>query len=757
MPLRPAWRSAWLLGGIVALAGLAFLLVTGVSAAQAALSVVVVGIQAAAGGTAWSWIRRWQAGPVELLGMGLALGTSSAVLCGLASQLVGLGYRGWLLPALLVSVIWVIRLLRSRSRTSLTDRHSGVAVSAGWLDRPSVLALVATGVLGVLSFVPNLMSYPLTWVGTWSRYHADMLFFESLGTSLAQLGPLDSIFTPDGLIRYHWLVYAWSGQVSALSDADGFVILTRVLPFVAVLGSCLVAICWARKLSKVWWVPTLAVVLLILGGYVGATYGVVFNFDSPSQAMTMLWLLACSWAVVTLLEQSSLSGRAFAAWLVGIGILVFSLAGGKISAGVVAAAAIVFVGLTGLVLKSEWRRRALIVSAVAVVAFVAGYILIVSGSANPGGLRILNVLDRASSVQGLNPIQGSSGILLGTVIMIVAIIARWSGLGWLLVDRAHRRSPSTILALGFALAGLATVVLLSGGLNDTWFALAASAPIAVVSAAGVGEAAKALVGQRSTLRVLIPAIAIAVVIYVVVTLLWLTGASGGNVWVSTLRWAGPLVAVLGAVLGGILISRTSGHAAEGAEKPTSWPRRSRWFAGTVVILVLISAPGRLLGVGSGQVGVQPGLSSDAFAPIIQYVPGIDTSSIHEWSDTQVSAGRLLKDRAGADDLLATNVSFSPLVPALSGVATLASGVLYQAPYGRKSGIEPLLTREAESWAFIDSPNESTVSPLCAAGVDWLWVDPAKAKISGWEPWASVVLTEPDVTLLAVNPGTCLKQ
>jgi hypothetical protein len=118
---------------------------------------------------------------------------------------------------------------------------------------------------------------------------------------------------------------------------------------------------------------------------------------------------------------------------------------------------------------------------------------------------------------------------------------------------------------------------------------------------------------------------------------------------------------------------------------------------------------------------------------------------------------LLKDRAGADDLLATNVSFSPLVPALSGVATLASGVLYQAPYGRKSGIEPLLTREAESWAFIDSPNESTVSPLCAAGVDWLWVDPAKAKISGWEPWASVVLTEPDVTLLAVNPGTCLKQ
>jgi hypothetical protein len=259
---------------------------------------------------------------------------------------------------------------------------------------------------------------------------------------------------------------------------------------------------------------------------------------------------------------------------------------------------------------------------------------------------------------------------------------------------------------------------------------------------------------------------IAAVLYAAVTVLWLTGASGGNVWVGTARWLGPIVAVSGAIVGGVILARIFRGARERELSvlgnstqlvgSSLAPVRLAWLAGAIVILVLISAPGRLLGVGSGQVGVQPGLSSDAFAPIIQYVPGIDTSSIHEWSDTQVAAGQWLKEQAGGDDLLATNVSFSPLVPALSGVATFASGVLYQAPYGRPSGITPLLDREAASWAFIDGPSEATVQPLCAAGVDWLWIDPAKGKAGDWEPWASVALAQPDVIVLAVNPGACAK-
>jgi hypothetical protein len=732
----------WPLAVVLVILGLIYLVATGVQIGQAAAIAAIIAVQAAGGGLIWHLIRRGHSGVVENLGMGLAVGTSLSVLCALVTTTLGLGLWGWLFPTVVALVAWLLSRRRAvQPRGSSSGSHT--TPRSGDLDRPTVVALVVAAVLGVISFVPNLLSYPLSWVGIWGKYHADMLFFEALGKSLAHFGPLDSIFTPDALIRYHWLVYAWSGQVADLGSADNFVTLTRVLPFVSVLGSCLVAIIWARKLSQAWWVPSLAVVLLIMGGYVGATYGVIFNFDSPSQSMTMLWLLALSWAVVTFLDGPHQPSRARIAWLATIGVLMVSLAGGKISAGVVAIAAVVFLAIAAYAVRAPWRRRAGIVAVVALVAFIVGYLLIVAGSANPGGLRILSVLDRASSVQGLNPISGARGIILGTVIMIIAIAARWAGLGWLLVDPKQRRSPSTLLALGFALAGLATVVLLSGGLNDTWFALAASAPLAVVSAAGVGEAAIAIGGPRGSTRVVILAAVIAVVLYVIVTVLWLTGASGGNVWVATARWLGPIVAVVGALAGGWILARVFHDRL-----------RFAWLAGAIVILVLVSAPGRLLGVGSGQVGVQPGLSSDAFAPISQYVPGLDTIAIHEWSDTQVRAANWLRTNAGRDDLLATNVTFSPLVTALSGVQTYASGVLYQAPYGRPSGIDPLLKREAASWAFVDAPSKLALMPLCEAGVAWIWVDPTRTSNKDWLPWASVVSTDADVVILRLDRSDC---
>lgn len=763
MPVRSAWRATWLLAAVLGALGLIYLVASGVQIGQAGLIVGIVAVQATSGGLAWQMIRRGDSGPVETLGMGLAAGTSISVIFALLTTMMGLGLWGWAVPSAAALVAWLMWVRRG-SDSPGTDLGNSSQLRAGALDRPTVIALVVTAVLGVISFIPNLLSYPLSWVGTWGKYHADMLFFEALGKSLAHFGPLESIFTPDAQIRYHWLVYAWSGQVADLGSADNFVALTRVLPFVSVLGSCLVAITWARKLSRAWWVPSLAVVLLIMGGYVGATYGVIFNFDSPSQSMAMLWLLALSWAVVMYLENTMLTKTARVAWFGIVGVLMFSLAGGKISAGVVAIAAVIFLTLAALVLRISWSRKAFVLAVFSLIAFILGYVLIVSGSANPGGLRILSVLDRASSVQGLNPIAGSTGIVLGTVIMIIAIAARWAGLGWLFAERSQRRSPSALLALGFALGGLATVVLLSGGLNDTWFALAASAPLAVVSAAGVGEAAIALGGTRHSTRVVLLASVIAAVLYAVVTVLWLTGASGGNVWVSTARWLGPIVAVIGALVGGVILARIFSSIRE-RELSTlensstgfgtsATPLRLSWLAGAIVILVLISGPGRLLGVGSGQVGVQPGLSSDAFAPITQYVPGIDTASVREWSNTQVAAGKWLKVHAGADDRIATNVTLSPLVPALSGVSTLASGVVYQAPYGRSSGIAPLLARESESWAFIDRPSATTVEPLCAAGVTWLWVDPAKTPIKSWEPWASPVLTLPDAVILELGPGTC---
>ena len=172
--------------------------------------------------------------------------------------------------------------------------------------------------LGTLGY--TLRNYPLSWVGEWSGYHTDIAFFEALATSLARLGPFESIFIPGGEIRYHWLAYAWAGQVSEAAGAEPFVVMTRVLPLAVAAAGVLLAAAWARRLSTVGWVPTAAVSLLVIGGHLGVLYGGVLPQDSPSQAMSAVWLLALSIAVVTLLDSR------IAAWRWALPAVVAALA-----------------------------------------------------------------------------------------------------------------------------------------------------------------------------------------------------------------------------------------------------------------------------------------------------------------------------------------------------------------------------------------------------------------------------------------------
>lgn len=734
MPLPDAVTGRLALGAAVGAVGAAFLLVTGVSPLSTLGLVLVVGVQGWAGGYWWLRLRGAHASAVELVGMGLALGTVASVISGLG-VLVVFGFSlGWVLPAVVAAAHWLVRgRRRVRSKDASSERKPASPVA----DCGVLWAVVLTLTLGTASLIPNVRAYPLTWTGEWGGYHGDMLFFEAVATSMARLGPLDSIFSPDALIRYHWLTYAWAGQVTEAVGAAPFVVLTRVLPFVAVIASCLIAVAWARRLSEVSWAPAFAVVLLVTGGYVGATYGAIFNFDSPSQSMTTLWLLAFAVVLLSLLR----SGRISVGVVAALGLTSFGLAGGKISAGAVAVGAALWVALIAVIRRAEWRRAALVSTAVILVAFAGGYALVVMGSADPGGLKLFNLLDRASSIQGMNPIPGSWGIALGTLALVIAIVARWSGLVWFVLRRDTRWRPETVLGVGLALAAVFTVFALSGGMNDTWFALAASAPLSVISAAGAAEAWRSFGPAR---RVTMGwALVASLALVVLVALLWLTGPSGGTVWVSSWRWLAPLVGVGGAVLVGVVLGVRFGSV-------RGWGA----VAGTVLMLALVAAPGRALGLGSGQMGVQPGLGEETFTPIQRFVDGIDGGYVREWSDQHVVTALYLRDAAQPGDLVATNVTYSPLVPALTGLQTLVSGMAYQAPYGTASGLDMLVQREESSWDFIDDPSQVSAAALCEAGVEWLWVDPERTQTRTWIPHATVVLESADAIVLRLETSRC---
>jgi len=730
------------LAPITGVLGFAVLGLSGVAWTQALVLTFIVGLQVAAGSILWSLIRGGKCNHLEKLGMGLVLGPVMSLTTGLTVQLFGRGTWGWLIAPLLVFTLALVLRLRRRNTTPVESR-AGLK-----LDLASLWALAITIILGSASLIPNIASYPLNIISIANRYHADIYFFEALSTSISKFGPFNSIFTPGSEIRYHWLVYAWSGQVTAASDASPFVVLTRVVPLIAILASCFIAIVWVRRLTKVIWAPSLAVLLLITGGYVGATYGVVFNFDSPSLAMTAAWILAFGLVLVILLETVSLSRPQKIALLIVIAALSGALAGGKISSGIEALAAVFFTAAVGLVLKMKWGKRAALAAGSSLVGFLFSYLFFVAGSADPGQLHFGEFWNRASSVQGLNPIPGNLGIALGTAILLLAISFRWAGLIWLFAQKRTRTNPSVIFGIGLAITGVLAILILSSGLNETWFALAASAPLAAISAAGIGEMTRSVlpVTTKSTKVAISFCVLTALALFVLVSRLWATGPSGGNDWVPTLRWLGPIAALVGAVVVALVLVVFLRHHT----------RKLRvWFGLTLLICVLIAVPSRLLGVGMGPVADQPGLRNDAFGPIVPFVITRDQHDIQEWSTDDYVAASWLRKNASETDLLATNITFGSFIPAITRMQTFASAVNYQAMYGPENMIQPLVTREGQSWDFIDSPNKLTAQPLCESNVKWLWVDPNRSQRRDWLPFATIVFENPSATILKLNPSACI--
>ena len=724
------WRSSLAIYGGVAVVAYLLLTIFGVSALSALLLLFVVGVQAMTGGYWWRLLQSHRSiTAIELLGMGLAIGTASSMLSGVLFFPLHLGVWAWVVPSIAAAILWVIRLARGQ-RTKPDARATA----------PALTALILGGVLGVASFVVNVASYPLVWTGIWDKDHPDMLFFEALSNSVSTFGPGESIFMAGADIRYHWFTYAWSGQVAAVSGAESFVALTRVLPLVAILGTVCIAIAWSVRLSRVPWVPTLAAALLISGGYVGATYGTILNFDSPSQSLSTVWLMGLSLALMAILNR-----RTSLTLLIVIAAFVCALAGGKISSAIVVAGGFGRVIVVGLIRRQWWRYRALWAGAISVCVLAITYLLVDAGSAEAGGLQLFQLLDKASSVQDLNPVDTSRGIIAGTIILILAMVPRCAGLLWLIAAPSSRGHRTTIFGVGLAIVGVLTVLLISGGLNDTWFALAASAPLSVLSAVGIGRAVQSVAPSEKPLprAIIWVAVFVGLAMSVLVALLWSTSTGAP----APLRWAGPIIGLLGAVVGGLILANSRGLLDR---------FRVRVLALTLVILVAMAIPSRALGVGVAGFAPQPqvNLTTLTFTPFTPFTESIDNTLLREISSDQIAAATWLRANSTTNQVVATNLTYSPLVPALIDRQMLIAGLHFQAPYGRPDQLQPLLAREAASWAFIDGPTSQTLAPLCAAGVDWVWVDTARTSVSTWEPFATVAFATPDTNILRINPSAC---
>jgi hypothetical protein len=687
-------------------------------------------LQGVAGLLLWRWMRP-QAGWVESLGMSLVLGTLLAVFSGILFQPVFA--FGWAIPGLVGLFLWVF-----------TQRRVFRVRPIFVFDRPLAIALLIGGVLAALSFALSVRSYPLDWEGSWSGFHGDMAFFEALGRSIPVFGVFDSIFAPGQSIHYHWLTYAWAGQLTTSLDLQPFFVLTRVVPLVTLVAGVTLIASWTRRLSQISWAPSLAVVLLLLGGHLGVVYGSVFNFDSPSQSLSVVWLIG----FVVLLSHVWVSpysrfGSAVVVIVVGLFSAGFMLV--KVSTAAVAAAGIVALVLWQVIQHRRISGAQIWVAVAGLVPMTIAYFIFIAGGNGGGGIAIGSLLDRASSEQGMNPAVGIIGVALGTAILALGIGVRWVGTLWLATDRDWRARPEFAIGIGLLVAGVGAAIVLNGGQNELWFAAAAAGPLAALSAVGAGSAWEFVQSRASRNRSLVSVLVLisSLVVFVIVWVLWSSGPSGGNVWEPTLRWLGPITGIAVALVLAWLVMVVAG---------------SRSFLVVVAVFVLIAtfatAPGRLLGVGTGLVGAPPTARSEFYSVKPLEAPFMDREPIYEIPVNYLRAGEFLRFEGASGDRVITNLTYSSLVPALSGLQTLVSGTAYQGPYGPAGGEELLLAQEAATFAFLDQPSPTTSGPLCDEGVRWLWIDPRRNLDSNWQDFVEIRFSSDEVLIGELDQTLC---
>jgi hypothetical protein len=719
-------RAPWLVGALLVLVVVVWFISTGVGAAGALALTLALSAQTFTGAVIWRWIVRHRARPcewTEALGMGFALGSSASLISGLLLRPVI--PWGWIAPCVVAGAWCLIRLIQRGGS------GSAVAVSA-----PALIGAGAATVLGLGAAAINLARYPLAWDGVWSSYHPDMLFFEALSTSLARYAPWDSIFIPGSWVHYHWFSLAWSGQLATSLDLPPFVGLTRALPLAATIAVAALTAGWTARLTTARWAPALAAILVTAGGFVGAAYGTLLNIDSPSQAMSTVWLLAAAYLLVEYLD-----GHLVRRALLPIGVMGGIAMGSKISGAAVLIGALAVATVAAWATRQYWARRGIVALVALVTSGVIVYVLFLAGGASSGDLLVFTLQYRASSVQGLDTGAGGVGVVLGTFLLAIAIIPRWAGVVGLWIDRETRWVPIGALSTGLVIAGLAPLAVLSQGVNELWFALAATVPLSVFSTAGLARWWERVANPRA----LLASAACGVVLLAVVTWVWAQGETG----TVSIRAAGPVLALLLAALCALLICL-------GAK----W--RS-WVAVVMVgctILVAAGALGRLSPV-LGRVGSQSTTdgrteAATALPPAEVPVgsndaePAIDYGNA--WSMAEAEAARWLADHTGRSDVIVTDRTHPALVPALTGRRTYVSAEQYMADYSSQQTADaaPVLARIAQRFGV--APTPSDYAEMCAVGVTFGWFTNDGSTPGG--RYAQVVFENKAVSIIQLDRSAC---
>ena len=410
------------------------------------------------GALVWTWIsveRRLSF--TELLGMGLAIGTLLALLSSQLFRVTLIGRFAWAIPFLisLPLVIW----------TWFSDRNTTIGEKTELSDKHIIKSFLPAFVLGVIQLSVWWRWHPLKWAGWW-KYNADIPYFESYSNSLAILGTTQSLMDPTWDTRYHWFAYAWVGSLTNSLQIDSFVVLTRLLPIVAMTMGAAIVYSWAASMSMKKWIPGLAALVVVVGP--GLSVGSFVMLRSPSSAMSVGWSLAFTVLLFKIIHERAKQPLAYLI----LALLAIGVVGGKATNIVLTSFAIILLLLTSFTQTNEIRNRIWRAGAISLISLASTFVLLIA----------------TSEARALD-----FGIFLGWPGLALTILPISAGIFGLYKGKISVGEPLFVYSLGMVLSGLLfSLITYHRDGNQLFFLVSAATILVVPSLIGLEKCAPLL-------------------------------------------------------------------------------------------------------------------------------------------------------------------------------------------------------------------------------------------------------------------------
>ncbi len=468
---------------------------------------LIIAVQVATGARIWMWIRQNETLSLpELIGIGIAFGSFAAMLCSQVLRTTPLDRIAWLIPTAVVALLSVGSLKPSASHTVVLQRLTPLELTFLLTAIPSALTywwfwlwpLIAIpflvyytknrnthrnlywGALTIACSALLLTAQHLRNLNTrWWLWSHDQVFLEATSFSVAKWGPVENIHTVGVEFKYHWFALAWSGMTSAAAGAQPFVVSTKFLPIISLLGAVMLVWASVRSLTKSRSASIFAVVIFIFNDNLLNTSPVRL-FHSPTYLFAVVWMLAFVFIFI-----KSLHGPVRFSPLL-LAIMLFACFGGKVSHGAVTAAGFGLAALIGLI----WRQSPAITrfllqtSAMLAATVVAAYILLFRGQSIGSGNMLSLAFGRIGVEAGISSPDSSRAMVWLATITVVSALAPIFLIPSTVFARERWRTRADLhFAWGVGISGLILVACLGQDFGGQIYFVQSALAIAPIFAA----------------------------------------------------------------------------------------------------------------------------------------------------------------------------------------------------------------------------------------------------------------------------------